>query len=66
MRPDFTQFPYGFAHTEALVDGRQHLVWPTFPTQPEERRAGYPRCSKKWKAELHRETVPRKSQLSTS
>ncbi len=41
MRPDFSEFSYGFALTEALVDGRQHLVRPTFPTQREERRAGY-------------------------
>ena len=41
MRPDFSEFSYGFALTEALVDGRQHLVRPTFPTQRDERRAGY-------------------------
>ena len=41
MRPDFSEFSYGFALTEALVGGRQHLVRPTFPTQRQERREGY-------------------------
>ena len=39
MRPDFSEFSYGFALTEALVDGQQQLVRPTFPTQREERAA---------------------------
>ena len=41
MRSEFSEFSYGYALTEALVDGKQHLVWPTFPTQRQERRVGY-------------------------
>ena len=41
LRPEFSEFSYEYALTEALVDGQQHLVRPTFPTQREERRAGY-------------------------
>lgn len=41
MRPSFSEFSYGYALTEALVDGRQHLVRPIFPTQIEEGKLGY-------------------------
>ena len=41
MRPNFSEFSYGYALTEALVDGRQHLVRPIFPTQVEEGNLGY-------------------------
>ena len=41
MRSEFSEFSYGYALTEALVDGKQHLVRPTFPTQRQERRVGY-------------------------
>ena len=41
MRPNFSEFSYGYALTEALVDGRQHLVRPIFPTQRQERGGGY-------------------------
>lgn len=41
MRPNFSEFSYGYALTEALVDGRQHLVRPIFPTQVEEGKLGY-------------------------
>ena len=44
MRPDFSEFSYGFALTEALVDGRQHLVRPTLPTKRREWRDGHPRA----------------------
>ena len=41
MRPEFSEFSFGYALTEALVDGQQHLFRPTFPTQRRERRDGY-------------------------
>ena len=41
MRPSFSEFSYGYALTEALVGGRQHLVRPIFPTQREESKSGY-------------------------
>ena len=41
MRPGFSEFSYGYALTEALVGGRQHLIRPTFPTQREEGKSGY-------------------------
>ena len=41
MRPNFSEFSYGYALTEALVGGRQHLVRPNFPTQVEEGKSGY-------------------------
>ena len=41
MRPEFSEFSYAYALTEALVDGKQHLVQPTFPTQWKERTLGY-------------------------
>ena len=41
MRPEFSEFSFGYALTEALVNGRQHVVRPTFPTQRQERHDGY-------------------------
>ena len=41
MRPGFSEFSYGYALTEALVDGQQHLVRPTFPTLRAEGKSGY-------------------------
>ena len=41
MRPEFSEFSFGYALTEALVNGQQHIVRPTFPTQRQERRLGY-------------------------
>lgn len=41
MRPEFSEFSFGYALTEALVDGQQHIFRPTFPTQRQERRGGY-------------------------
>lgn len=41
MRPEFSEFSFGYALTEALVNGQQHVVRPTFPTQRQERHDGY-------------------------
>ena len=41
MRPEFSEFSYGYALTEALVNGQQHLVRPIFPTQRQEWYDGY-------------------------
>lgn len=41
MRPEFSEFSFGYALTEALVNGRQHIIRPIFPTQRQERRDGY-------------------------
>ncbi len=41
MRPEFSEFSFGYALTEALVNGQQHIVRPTFPTQRQERSVGY-------------------------
>ncbi len=41
MRPEFSEFSFGYALTEALVNGQQHLFRPIFPTQRQERRGGY-------------------------
>lgn len=41
MRPKFSEFSYGYALTEALVNGQQHLVRPTFPSLRKEGDTGY-------------------------
>ena len=41
MRPEFSEFSYGYALTEALVNGQQHLIRPVFPTQRQEWYGGY-------------------------
>ena len=41
MRPNFSEFSYGYSITEALVSGRQHLVRPVFPTLRDEWEVGY-------------------------
>lgn len=41
MRPEFSEFSFGYALTEALVNGQQHIFRPTFPTQRQERSDGY-------------------------
>ena len=41
MRPEFSEFSYGYALTEALVNGQQHLARPVFPTQRQEWYDGY-------------------------
>ena len=41
MRPNFSEFSYGYALTDALVNSRQHLIRPIFPTQRQESYLGY-------------------------